>query len=144
MSRRRMIYEGKAKILYEGPEPGTLIQYFKDDTTPFDAPKKAVLEGKGVINVLRLPDNSRVLRLTNFQVLNGPDLHVYLVPIDPVPNSIGVDIAGSIDLGKLKGNLGDQNYPLPANLDLKQFKSVVIWCQPFRVPFIAAPLGSPF
>ena len=48
--RRKKIYEGKAKILYEGPEPGTLIQYFKDDTTAFDAQKKAVLEGKGVIN----------------------------------------------------------------------------------------------
>src|ERR1700749_2473347 len=50
MTRRKKIYEGKAKILYEGPEPGTLIQYFKDDTTAFDATKKAVLEGKSVIN----------------------------------------------------------------------------------------------
>ena len=50
MSKRRVIYEGKAKILYEGPEPGTLIQYFKDDTTAFDAQKKAVLDGKGVLN----------------------------------------------------------------------------------------------
>lgn len=50
MSRRRMIYEGKAKILYEGPEPGTLIQYFKDDATAFNAEKKAVLDGKGVLN----------------------------------------------------------------------------------------------
>ena len=50
MTRRKKIYEGKAKILYEGPKPGTLIQYFKDDTTAFDATKKAVLEGKGVIN----------------------------------------------------------------------------------------------
>jgi phosphoribosylaminoimidazole-succinocarboxamide synthase len=50
MKRRRQIYEGKAKILYEGPEPGTLIQYFKDDTTAFDATKKAVLDGKGVLN----------------------------------------------------------------------------------------------
>ena len=50
MKRRRMIYEGKAKILYEGPEPGTLIQYFKDDTTAFDATKKATLDGKGVLN----------------------------------------------------------------------------------------------
>jgi len=48
--RRKKIYEGKAKILYEGPEPGTLIQYFKDDATAFNAQKKAVLEGKGVIN----------------------------------------------------------------------------------------------
>src|SRR6267142_2280660 len=50
MKRRRTIYEGKAKILYEGPEPGTLVQYFKDDTTAFEAKKKAVLEGKGVLN----------------------------------------------------------------------------------------------
>ena len=50
MSRRKKIYEGKAKILFEGPEPGTLIQYFKDDATAFNAEKKAVLEGKGVLN----------------------------------------------------------------------------------------------
>lgn len=50
MSRRKKIYEGKAKILFEGPEPGTVIQYFKDDTTAFDAQKKAILEGKGVVN----------------------------------------------------------------------------------------------
>ena len=50
MTRRKKIYEGKAKILYEGTEPGTVIQYFKDDTTAFDAQKRAVLEGKGVIN----------------------------------------------------------------------------------------------
>lgn len=50
MSRKRLVYEGKAKILYEGPEPGTLIQYFKDDTTAFNAEKKAILDGKGVLN----------------------------------------------------------------------------------------------
>ena len=50
MSRRRQIYEGKAKILYEGPEPCTLIQYFKDDATAFNAEKKGTINGKGVIN----------------------------------------------------------------------------------------------
>jgi phosphoribosylaminoimidazole-succinocarboxamide synthase len=50
MTRRRQIYEGKAKILYEGPEPGTLIQYFKDDATAFDGKKKSTINGKGVIN----------------------------------------------------------------------------------------------
>ncbi len=50
MKRRRMIYEGKGKILYEGPEPGTVVQYFKDDTSSFDQTKKAVIEGKGVLN----------------------------------------------------------------------------------------------
>ncbi len=50
MARRKKVYEGKAKILYEGPEPGTLVQYFKDDATAFNAEKKATIEGKGVLN----------------------------------------------------------------------------------------------
>jgi phosphoribosylaminoimidazole-succinocarboxamide synthase len=50
MSRRRQIYEGKAKILFEGPEPGTIVQYFKDDATAFNNQKKGVITGKGVLN----------------------------------------------------------------------------------------------
>jgi phosphoribosylaminoimidazole-succinocarboxamide synthase len=50
MARRKKVYEGKAKILYEGPEPGTLVQYFKDDATAFNAQKKDVIDGKGVLN----------------------------------------------------------------------------------------------
>lgn len=50
MSRRRRIYEGKAKVLYEGPEPGTLIQFFKDDATAFNNKKHDVIDGKGVLN----------------------------------------------------------------------------------------------
>jgi len=50
MSKRRRIYEGKAKILYEGPEPGTLIQFFKDDATAFNAKKHEIIDGKGVLN----------------------------------------------------------------------------------------------
>jgi phosphoribosylaminoimidazole-succinocarboxamide synthase len=50
MNRRRRVYEGKAKILYEGPEPGTLIQHFKDDATAFNAKKHALIDGKGVLN----------------------------------------------------------------------------------------------
>ena len=50
MNRRRVIYEGKAKVLFEGPEPGLLIQYFKDDATAFNAKKLEVLNGKGVLN----------------------------------------------------------------------------------------------
>lgn len=50
MARRNKIYEGKAKILYEGPEPGTIVQYFKDDATAYNAEKRDVIEGKGVLN----------------------------------------------------------------------------------------------
>ena len=50
MARRKKLYEGKAKVLYEGPEPGTLVQYFKDDATAYNAQKKDVIDGKGVLN----------------------------------------------------------------------------------------------
>ena len=50
MARRKQIYEGKAKILYQGPEPGTLVQYFKDDATAFNNKKKGTIAGKGVLN----------------------------------------------------------------------------------------------
>ncbi|MGH6962101.1 MAG: phosphoribosylaminoimidazolesuccinocarboxamide synthase, partial [Dongiaceae bacterium] len=50
MTRRRRIYEGKAKVLYEGPEPGTLVQYFKDDATAFNNQKRGTITGKGVLN----------------------------------------------------------------------------------------------
>ncbi|HCL48967.1 MAG TPA: phosphoribosylaminoimidazolesuccinocarboxamide synthase, partial [Rhodobiaceae bacterium] len=51
MPKSRQIYEGKAKVLFEGPEPGTLIQYFKDDTTAFNAEKHEIMNGKGVLNL---------------------------------------------------------------------------------------------
>ena len=102
-----------------------------------------VHEGEGKATVYQLAGGSRVLRFEDFSVLNGPDLHVWLVPVDPVPNTVGVEIGGYADLGKLKGNVGNQNYELPAGLDLSRFQSVVIWCQPFRVPFSAAPLRVP-
>ncbi len=50
MARRKQIYEGKAKVLFEGPEPGTLVQYFKDDATAFNNKKKGIITGKGVLN----------------------------------------------------------------------------------------------
>ncbi|MFN3492381.1 MAG: DM13 domain-containing protein, partial [Anaerolineales bacterium] len=90
--------------------------------------------------VYQLADNSRILRLQNFSVDNGPDLYVYLVPVDPVPSTSGSEIAGFYSLGRLKGNVGDQNYEIPADVDLSQYKSIVIWCQAFAVPFAAAPL----
>jgi len=100
-------------------------------------------EGHGRAAIYELADGSRLLRFEDFEVLNGPDLHVWLVPVDPVPDTVGVEIPGYVDLGRLKGNIGDQNYDLPATLNLGDFKSVVIWCQPFRVPFNAAPLIAP-
>ena len=68
MARRKKIYEGKAKTLYEGPEPGTIVQYFKDDATAFNAEKKATIEGKGVLN--NLLSEYFMLGLTNIGVPN--------------------------------------------------------------------------
>ena len=92
-------------------------------------------EGMGTATVYRLADGSLVLRFENFEVLNGPDLHVYLAPQNPVLDTVGIELEGAIDLGQLKGNIGDQNYELPADFDPAEFPSIVIWCQPFRVPF---------
>jgi hypothetical protein len=98
--------------------------------------------GAGDALVYQLADSSRILRLQDFTVDNGPDLFVYLVPVDPVPNTSGTEIEGYYNLGRLKGNIGDQNYDIPADLDLSQYQSVVIWCEAFSVPFIASPLNT--
>ena len=100
-------------------------------------------EGRGVAGVYQLDDGRRLLRFEGFEVLNGPDLHVWLVPVASVPNTIGVEIPGYYDLGELKGNIGDQNYDFPTDLDQTGPWSVVIWCVPFRVPFAAALLAAP-
>lgn len=97
-----------------------------------------VHEGKGKAEIFRLSDGMTILRLEDFQVLNGPDLHVYLVPAATIAPNIGQDLPGYVDLGKLKGNQGAQNYTIPAGVQPANFRSVVIWCQPFKVPFIAA------
>ena len=97
-------------------------------------------EGEGEAVIYALEDGSRLLRFDSFEVLNGPDLHVWLVPVDPVPDTVGVEIEGYIDLGPLKGNVGSQNYDLPETFVLEPGWSVVVWCVPFRVPFAAAPL----
>lgn len=96
--------------------------------------------GSGTATIYRLSDGSRLLRLENFEVTNGPDLHVLLVP-HPAPANRD-DVAGYVDLGPLKGNLGDQNYPIPADLDLSGFSSVVVYCVPFHVVFTVAGLTS--
>ena len=100
-------------------------------------------EGMGTASIYELADGSRILRFEDFEVLNGPDLHVYLAPLSPIPDTVGVELEGAVDLGELKGNIGDQNYVLPPDLDLDSFVSVVIWCVPFRVPFNAATLNVP-
>lgn len=99
----------------------------------------SVHRGSGSATIYALPDGSRTLRLEQFQVTNGPDLYVILVPrADP-----SADISGYVELAALKGNQGNQNYELPADLDLSGAWSVVIWCKAFDVNFSIASLAQP-
>ena len=97
-------------------------------------------ETKGTAAVFQLADGKKTLRLTDFTTSNGPDLHVYLVAADDAKDSDAVTKAGFVDLGSLKGNIGDQNYDLPANTDLAKYRAVTIWCKRFSVNFGTAPL----
>ena len=97
-------------------------------------------ETKGVATVFQLADGKKTLRLTNFATSNGPDVHVYLVAATDAKDNDAVTNAGFVDLGSLKGNIGDQNYELPANADLAKYRAVTIWCKRFSVNFGTAPL----
>ncbi|MBP9773674.1 MAG: DM13 domain-containing protein [Candidatus Peribacteraceae bacterium] len=91
--------------------------------------------GSGKATIYTLPDGKRVLRFEDFTVTNGPALSVYLVR-----SQDGNVNSGFVDLGKLKGNKGNQNYDIAADVDLGAYKSVVIWCVPFGVMFATASL----
>ena len=95
---------------------------------------------KGTATIYRTGDGARVLRLTSFSTSNGPDVHVYMVAADDAKDVATVQQAGFIDLGVLKGNIGDQNYVLNSNLDLGKYRAVSIWCKRFSVNFGAAAL----
>ncbi|HKV34629.1 MAG TPA: DM13 domain-containing protein [Pyrinomonadaceae bacterium] len=97
-------------------------------------------ETKGMAAVFQLPDGKKTLRLTDFNTSNGPALHVYLVAADDARDNDTVTKAGFLDLGELKGNIGDQNYDLPADADLTKYRAVTIWCKRFSVNFGSAPL----
>lgn len=90
----------------------------------------------GGVSVYRLADGRHFVRLEEIDVQNGPDLYVYLAP-DPDQESED----GVVNLGKLKGNQGSQNYEVPVGVDLDEFQTVLIWCRRFAVPFANATLG---
>jgi Electron transfer DM13 len=98
-------------------------------------------ETAGVATLYRLPDGKRFLRLTDFMTSNGPDVQVYLGKAPDATDSDSVTQAGFYPVGALKGTSGDQNYELPDDLDLDQYRSVTIWCRRFGVNFATAPLS---
>ncbi len=98
--------------------------------------------GSGTATVYRGVDGVLLLRLEDFRVTNGPDLRVILSPnADPMGRG-DVTANGYVELGKLKGNVGNQNYPIPEGTDVSVLNSVVIYCKPFHVLFSVAPLGE--
>jgi hypothetical protein len=98
-------------------------------------------KGSGQAAIYRQPDGSLVLRLEDFEVTNGPDLHVLLSENDDPAEREAVMNPGYVDLGSLKGNIGNQNYTIPGDVDVESIHSVVIYCLPFHVVFSVAPLS---
>jgi Electron transfer DM13 len=96
---------------------------------------------QGIATVYRAGDGGRVLRFTNFSTSNGPDVHVYMVAANDANDAATVLHAGFIDLGPIKGNVGDQNYTLDSDVDLSKYRSVSVWCKRFSVNFGTAPLA---
>ncbi|RSL14685.1 electron transfer DM13 [Edaphobacter aggregans] len=94
----------------------------------------------GTATIYQMGDGSRVLRFTGFSTSNGPDVHVYMVASDDAKDSASVLRAGFIDLGAIKGNMGDQNYILGSDVDLSKYRAVSVWCKRFSVNFGAARL----
>jgi hypothetical protein len=88
---------------------------------------------EGVAKVVNLADGRTFLRLENLKATNGPDLYVYL--------STDKDASDIVNLGRLKGNIGNQNYEIPAGTDLSKYDTVLIWCKAFSVLFGSGKLA---
>ncbi len=127
---------------------------FIDDTVNEAAPvgvavETAVMSGEfisrdhdttGHAMIADAADGTRFLRIEDLDTDNGPDLKVYLTTVAPEADEDTFD-DDFVDLGRLKGNVGDQNYEIAADIDITRYQSVVIWCDRFDVAFGAAPLG---
>ena len=117
----------------EMEENGGITAVLSGQFTDADAAHK----GSGTATIYQ-QNETLILRLQEFSVTNGPDLHVYLsTSTNPTD-----DIGDYIDLGELKGNIGDQNYDIPDGTDLSQYQSIIIYCEPFHVVFSTATLGT--
>ena len=91
-------------------------------------------KAEGIAKVIDLTDGSTFLRLENLKTTNGPDLYVYL--------STGKDASDIVNLGRLKGNIGNQNYEIAIGTDLSKYNTVLIWCKAFSTLFGSAQLST--
>lgn len=101
-----------------------------------------VHKGSGDALVYQLASGELLLRMENFRVTNGPALVVYLAKHKSPTMASDVSDGGYLSLGKLKGNVGNQNYPIPTGTNIDDYGSVVIWCELFGVLFSPAALSS--
>lgn len=99
-------------------------------------------KGRGKVQLYHAGDEVTVA-LTEFDIENGPDLRLRLVDIEDAKDSESVKKAGFVDLGPLKGNIGDQSYKLAEPFDEKKHRALVVWCERFGVNFMTAPLAPP-
>lgn len=97
--------------------------------------QNGVHETIGTATIHQLADGKRVLRLSDFKTSNGPDVRVVLVPTNRLKNNEDVKNYQYIELGKLKGNEGDQNYEIPEGIDVSAYGSVSVWCKRFNENF---------
>jgi len=97
-------------------------------------------KGEGTATVYRV-GGDLTLRFESFKVTNGPDLHVILTK-HTAPRTRADVMQGYLELAALKGNVGSQNYPLPKDTSLTEYRAVVIYCRPFHVVFATAPLKA--
>jgi Electron transfer DM13 len=101
-------------------------------TGEFVGVNDGIHNAEGQVKVLRLNDSTNFLRLEEFKATNGPDLYIYL--------STDKSASDFVNLGRLKGNVGNQNYEIPEGTDLSKYDSALIWCQAFSVLFGSAEL----
>jgi hypothetical protein len=134
-----------AAVPAAGPEAAAGLEAAAGPETATGAPVTRVSSGtlrgighraSGTASLLRLADGSHLVRLDDLDSQNGPDLYVYLVP---QPGQRGD--AGAVNLGRLKANQGNQNYVVPAGVDVSGFHTVLIWCRMFATPFANATLS---
>lgn len=122
------------------------------DVMPAEAPKviargsfvdaDAIHKGSGQATLYRLQDGRHLIRFEDFRTTNGPALVVYLAQHPSPTQAADVVDSGFISLGKLKGNVGNQNYFIPEDIDVSTYNSVVIWCELFGVLFSPAALSN--
>lgn len=127
-----------AMMMADAPASSDFVKLFSGTFQDADR----VHKGSGTATIYQGPNGSHVLRLEDFDVTNGPDLHVILSPENDPQSRDDVTSAGYVDLGKLKGNVGNQNYEIPNDVQIPESGSIVIYCQPFHVIFSVASLGD--